>query len=130
MARIMIIEDDKAFNEVLSAVLEEAGHECHVEETAVNIYRDVNSLQSFDVIILDLMMPKEGELLNDANGRLAAGEILFRCIRETFNAKQIIVITAKDRNNINMDINSDSNTFIILKPVDDDAINLILNKIG
>ena len=60
MPRILVVEDDRPFREMLRKILERAGHE--VEEAdngnvCIELYRKMAS----DVVIMDLVMPdKEG----------------------------------------------------------------------
>ncbi len=57
MARILVVEDDELITRLMSLVLMTDGH---VVDTAVNGLDALSALesQSFDAIILDLMMPE------------------------------------------------------------------------
>ena len=60
MKRILIVDDDEAFRQVLSANLRDVGYETQTADngrTALRLCRQ----QSFDLVITDLVMPeKEG----------------------------------------------------------------------
>ena len=56
MARILVAEDDKPLAQLLTANLEQDGHEVVVAEDGRYVL-DTLMEQTFDVVVLDLMMP-------------------------------------------------------------------------
>jgi DNA-binding NtrC family response regulator len=58
MARILLIDDDPDFAEVVSGPLTELGHQVHYEETAEEAFRLLSAGETFDLILLDNLMPR------------------------------------------------------------------------
>lgn len=56
MARIIIVDDDKAFREMLSEVLINSGHEI-LDASDGNVGMEVLILNPVDVAIVDMLMP-------------------------------------------------------------------------
>ena len=82
MTRILIVEDESSFSEALSFLLSKEGFEVSIAEngrTALEIFKS----QSFDLILLDLMIPE------------VSGIEVCRAIRTT-SSVPIIMLTAKD----------------------------------
>jgi two-component system response regulator RegX3 len=82
MTRILIVEDESSFSEALSFLLSKEGFEVTVAETG-RIALDIFKVQTFDLILLDLMIPE------------VSGIEVCRAIRTT-SAVPIIMLTAKD----------------------------------
>ena len=82
MTRILIVEDESSFSEALSFLLSKEGFEVSVAETG-RAALDIFKVQTFDLILLDLMIPE------------VSGIEVCRAIRTT-SAVPIIMLTAKD----------------------------------
>jgi len=130
MSRILIVEDDVYFQEILEAILEDAGHKCTVEQSALSIIENIDRLNQYNAIILDLMMPKHGLLQSSYDAKLAAGEILYGEIRKKYKSKKIIIITAKDMKQINLNLAHDNNLTVYYKPADETTINKLLEELA
>ena len=91
MARILVIEDDAAINDVVTTRLERAGHEVTQafsgSEARLLLGGDDRATRrgaGYDVVVCDLMLPG------------IAGEELVRLIRERDEATPVVVISARD----------------------------------
>ncbi len=91
MARILVIEDDAAINDVVTTRLERAGHEVTQafsgSEARLLLGGDDRATRrgaGYDVVVCDLMLPG------------IAGEELVRLIRERDASTPVIVISARD----------------------------------
>lgn len=87
MARILVIEDDAAINDVVTTRLERAGHEvtqAFSGSEARLLLESGSGRGTFDVVVCDLMLPG------------IAGEELVRLIRERDASTPVVVISARD----------------------------------
>lgn len=83
MIKIMVVEDDRAINGLVSAYLRDKGYEvvsCYDGEEALSVYE----VGAFSMIISDIMMPKKD------------GFALAEEIRATDKSIPIVFMTAKD----------------------------------
>lgn len=81
--RLLVVEDEKALNRVISKRLEKEGYsvdKCFDGEEALDFIR----VGEFDAIIMDIMMPK------------LSGLAVLKKIRENGNATPVLLLTAKD----------------------------------
>jgi len=81
--RVLLVEDDPLLGESLKEYLEREGIE--VTWLADERYLDINSLEGYDVLILDLML------------RFSGGEDILREIRRRGLSVPVLVLTAKSR---------------------------------
>ncbi|MEK7662569.1 MAG: response regulator, partial [Actinomycetota bacterium] len=82
MTRILLVEDESSLSETLSFLLTREGFEVEIAEDG-QIALDIFANGNFDIILLDLMIPK------------VPGNEVCRQIRTTSNIP-IIMLTAKD----------------------------------
>ena len=73
MARILILEDDMDFVEMLTLDLQREGHEVHVADNGSEAF-DMLSKIDFDLLIADIYIWKGGRVQNDG-GLLLAGRL-------------------------------------------------------
>lgn len=116
MSNVLIIEDDRIFADDLVFFVELLGHQCTYISNADDVMDNIQSIPSYDHILLDLMMYKGASLPEDSGDR-STGEILFEKIRDISPHVKIIIITAKNRSEIDQSILIDKNTEVIVKPV-------------
>lgn len=81
--RVLLVEDDPLLGESLKEYLEREGIE--VTWLADERYLDINGLEGYDVLILDLML------------RFSGGEEILREIRSRGLSVPVLVLTAKSR---------------------------------
>ena len=103
MKRILIVEDDKEINKLLSEFLREQGFEI----TAVFDGREASKRlkEEYDLILMDLMLPYK------------PGEILVRELRE-FSKVPVIVLSAKSMMETRLEVLRMGADDYILKPFD------------
>ena len=82
MTRILLVEDESSLSETLSFLLTREGFEVEIAEDG-QLALDIFANGNFDIILLDLMIPK------------VPGNEVCRQIRTTSNIP-IIMLTAKD----------------------------------
>lgn len=106
---VLIIEDDKFLTNDLELILE-------VSNTSTKIINDVDKLISiknfdiYDCIFLDIMMRTKGEI--PMNNFTEAGEAAYFYIREISKNIPIFIISAMDKEDINVDFNKDNVKYI------------------
>ena len=61
MAKILIVDDDVKFTELLQSILQELGHHAELSADGVQAVEKLRT-ESFDVLVLDLIMPKKDGL--------------------------------------------------------------------
>jgi len=109
--RIVVLEDDKDYREVLTQILEDAGHEVFGAETGFDIVDELVH-GSPDLILLDLMLPT-----------LTGDNVI-----EMFKQKQVIkevpvvIISSKDDEEIKAAAQKISAAGWLRKPVDRDEL--------
>ena len=94
MARILLVDDEKAVREPLRIKLERAGHEV-MEAGNGNEADELLAQNSFELVITDIIMPKK------------EGLELIRDLKKNFPNVKIIAITGGDRQ-INQKLNLES----------------------
>ena len=57
MARILIVEDDKAINKLIMKNLQLVGHTCNSVFDGESVFEELQN-QTYDLILLDIMLPK------------------------------------------------------------------------
>jgi DNA-binding response OmpR family regulator len=124
MSKILIIEDDAYLTEDLKYFIEEAGHTCCFYRYADEVIENLDNLDQYDFIILDIMMMRGTRIIDD-NPDMETGEILFKKIREKYG-KKIIVISAKDFKSMTIDFKKEHNVFIIEKALNEEKIKQLL----
>lgn len=129
MAHILLIDDDPYLTDDLAFFIEEKGHECTVYKSADQVMEDLDDLDKFDLIILDIMMMK-GKILPDDESNLETGELLFEEIRNKYKKKRIIVISAMDFDEMTVKFSSKPHVQILKKVSPDENIDELLEMIG
>ena len=103
MKRILVIEDDKEINKMLSSFLEEQGYEVISVFDGREASRKMK--EEYDLILMDLMLP------------FKPGEILVRELRE-FSKVPVIVLSAKSMMETRLEVLRMGADDYILKPFD------------
>ena len=80
MAKILIVEDEKAINNLIKKNLELVGHSCVSVFDGEDVFNEIEK-QNFDLILLDIMLPKHDG---------------FQVIKELKENIPIIFLTARD----------------------------------
>lgn len=83
MAKILIIEDDSTFSQVLEGFLTKHGHEPHVVNDVKKAFK-ITSEQSFDLLLIDYRLP-DGTGLDILSHILEKGQIQPVIIMTSFN---------------------------------------------
>lgn len=125
MNKVLIVDDDKYFTDDLSIFLEMEGVKADVINQADELFSKVNGLSKYDVVLLDVMFRK-GSHAEDTVG-LETGEAFYRVFRKIYPNKKVVVVSAKDKENINISFNS-LNTLYVPKPLSR-SINEILDLV-
>lgn len=103
MKRILVVEDDKEINKMLSSFLEEQGYEVISVFDGREASRKLK--EDYDLILMDLMLP------------FKPGEILVRELRE-FSKVPVIVLSAKSMMETRLEVLRMGADDYILKPFD------------
>ena len=103
MKRILVVEDDKEINKMLSSFLEEQGYEVISVFDGREASRKLK--EEYDLILMDLMLP------------FKPGEILVRELRE-FSKVPVIVLSAKSMMETRLEVLRMGADDYILKPFD------------
>ncbi len=128
MSKVLLIEDDAILVDDLKFFVEEMGHSCKVYRYADDVIENLTSFEVYDTIVLDIMMMK-GKHIDDSDPTLETGEILFKLIRARFPQKRIVVISAKEFEDMKTDFKKESNVKLFRKPFDEKKIKQLLDEI-
>ncbi len=104
MEKILIIEDNKDVNEMLSETLSEEGFEVFSAYTGIDGLKEIKKNQ-YDLILLDIMLP------------FKSGDEILKEVRE-FSDVPVIVISAKDMIGTKIDLLKMGADDYITKPFD------------
>ncbi|WP_462175169.1 response regulator [Pseudoalteromonas gelatinilytica] len=113
MKKVLIVEDDKYFSSDLAELLDFEDITSVVKNSADEFWPELDNLDEYDAILLDIMMRKGTQLSNAGPGE--TGELLFNEIRRRSNIK-VIVLSAKNKNEINIKFNK-KNVKYLAKPL-------------
>ena len=115
--KVLIVDDDDGIRSLLSAVCKRVGFECdHAEDGSVALEK-IRS-ESFDVVLLDLMMPK----LN--------GYQVIEALRDMKERPQVIVVTAQGAKTTTGIEDGEVVRAVIHKPFDlDDVTSMLINAV-
>lgn len=127
MSKVLLIEDDRFLIEDLKTFIEFEGHSCTVYFGPDQVIENLKELQQFDVIILDIMMSR-GKYLQEEDPDFETGELLYQRIREELPEQKILIISAKNFNEMQINFSTERNVDTITKPFGSTASELI-NKI-
>lgn len=127
MSKVLLIEDDRFLIEDLKTFIEFEGHSCTVYTGPDQVIENLKELQQFDVIILDIMMSR-GKYLQEEDPDFETGELLYQRIREELPEQKILIISAKNFNEMQINFSTERNVDTITKPFGSTASELI-NKI-
>lgn len=117
MKRIVILEDDQDYREVLTKQLENAGHEVVGVSTGFDIEEEIIE-KTPDLILLDLMLPLiEGKKVID----------LFRA-KEVIKNVPVIIISSKDESEIKQAAEGLNAVGWFKKPVDNNMLIETINQ--
>ena len=124
MSNVLLVEDDRFLIDDLKTFIEYEGHTCSVFTGPDEVIDNLDTLNQFDAIILDIMMSR-GSHLQDEDLNFETGELLYQRIREKYPNLQVIIISAKNFSDMRIDFASESNVDTISKPFDSTASELI-----
>lgn len=128
--KILIIDDDKHLTKTLRYFIEDEGHTCYQMHDTDEIKHFWSFIESSDIIILGLMMLKGDSFLKEETEKekhLEVGEILYNRIRKQHPKKNIVILTAMNKEEIAIDIGI---TTFIQKPLIESKLIQLLKYIG
>ena len=91
MKKVLLVEDDKYFSEMLIPLLEEKGYSIETAEDGVVAIKKLQS-QSYDVILLDRNLPE------------VRGEEILNLIKMQRSSPRVIVITGEGEANTRQEL--------------------------
>ena len=124
MSNILLVEDDRFLIDDLKTFIEYEGHTCEVFTGPDEVIDKIDSLGFFDVIILDIMMSR-GSYLQQENVDFETGELLYQKIRDRYPELPVIIISAKNFTDMQINFSAEPNVNTISKPFDSTASELI-----
>ena len=124
MSKVLLIEDDRFLIEDLKTFIEYEGHVCVVHTGADEVIDNLDSIGQYDAVILDIMMAR-GKYLQDENPIYETGELLYQKIRAQYPALQVLIISAKNFSDMQINFAAEANVEAISKPFDSTASELI-----
>lgn len=113
MAHIVLIDDDFAL-EIFGDTLHNIGHDARTIRSTDDALRDVNSIASADLVILDVMMPPPTSEESASGGR-TAGMSIYRALRQANTALPILAYTASTDKDVLAVFDRDPHTTLINK---------------
>ena len=124
MSNVLLIEDDRFLIEDLKAFIEFDGHTCTIYTGPDMVIDNLKDLNRFDIIILDIMMSR-GSYLQDEDPRFETGELLYQRIRSLYPTLKIIIISAKNFDDMQVNFAAEQYVETVSKPFDSTASELI-----
>lgn len=124
MSNVLLIEDDRFLIDDLKTFIEFEGHVCTIYTGPDQVIENLNQLQQFDVIILDIMM-RRGKYLQEEDPDFETGELLYQRIREKLPDQKMLIISAKNFSEMRIDFAKERNVDTIIKPFSSTASELI-----
>lgn len=124
MSNVLLVEDDRFLIEDLKTFIEFEGHSCVVYTGPDEVIDNLDSLDRFDVLILDIMMSR-GRYLQEEDVNFETGELLYQKIREKYPNLPVLIISAKNFSDMQIDFASETNVDTISKPFDSTASEII-----
>ena len=91
MSNVLLVEDDRFLIDDLKTFIEYEGHTCSVFTGPDEVIDNLDTLNQFDAIILDIMMSR-GSYLQEEDLNFETGELLYQKIREKYPELQVIII--------------------------------------
>ena len=114
MSKLLILDDDRYFTEDLSDFLQMEGYQVVTINTSDELHPMLGAMATYKAVILDIMMRK-GVNISPADAR-ETGEIIWQEIRARHPGLPILVISAKNQDEVDVDF-SDANTYFVRKPL-------------
>jgi len=124
MSNVLLIEDDRFLIDDLKAFIEFEGHTCTAFTGPDMVLDNLGSLNSFDAIILDIMMSR-GSYLQEEDPLYETGELLYLRIRSQYPNLKVIIISAKNFHDMQINFAAEDHCDTISKPFDSTASELI-----
>ena len=124
MSKVLLVEDDRFLIDDLKTFIEYEGHTCAVFTGPDEVIDQLESLGSFDVIILDIMMSR-GSYLQEEDVSFETGELLYQKIREKYPDLPMMIISAKNFNDMQINFAAEKNVNTISKPFSSTASEVI-----
>lgn len=116
--KVLIVDDDDGIRSLLSAVCKRVGYDCDNAEDGSVALEKMRS-ESFDVVLLDLMMPKVN------------GYQVIDALREMEDRPQVIVVTAQGAKTTTGIEDGEVVRAVIHKPFDlDDVTSLLITAVN
>ena len=105
-AKVLLVDDDRALQELIKMSLEIEGHEVTVASNGKLAMADIEA-SPFDLIILDLIMP------------VMDGVCFIRWLRkERGNEVPVLIMSGASRDGMAQELKSNGATEVVRKPVD------------
>jgi CheY-like chemotaxis protein len=124
MSKVLLIEDDRFLIDDLKTFIEFEGHSCTIYSGPDQVIENLKELQQFDVIILDIMMSR-GSYLQDEDPDFETGELLYLRIRKELPDLRILIISAKNFTEMQINFSRERNVETVSKPFSSTASELI-----
>jgi CheY-like chemotaxis protein len=124
MSKVLLIEDDRFLIDDLKTFIEFEGHSCTIYSGPDEVIENLKELQQFDVIILDIMMSR-GSYLQDEDPDFETGELLYLRIRKELPDLRILIISAKNFTEMQINFSRERNVETVSKPFSSTASELI-----
>lgn len=115
MSKILIFDDDRMFSNDLKQLLEFEGYESEVMNTSGQLFSVLPNISNYSVVILDIMFRRGSSLIDYPE--LESGEAFYNLIREEFSEIPIIILSAKNEQDIKISMDR-VKTFYVPKPLD------------
>lgn len=129
MPRVLYLEDEEAVLEALPLLLEEEGIEV-VGTSSIEEALQWASEQSFDAMLLDVMMPPTEDMDDESldYGRLTGKEVAKR-IKEIQPELPIVAFTVLTDRELRNEIKEAGVTLIVTKPCEPDVVASALQQV-
>ncbi len=127
MKKIALIDDDKFLNFDLEFFIKEAGDDLTIYTKADDVIKDLDNskFDKYDIVIIDIMMPRRNIDTSGFPAEYETGEILYKKLRSEYPDKKYIIISAKDFSDMNINFKKEKNVDTVSKPFSPTAEELL-----
>ena len=122
MKKVLVMDDDKYLTDDLKEFFEFEQIPIEVVNTADEMLEKLESVDSYQAVVLDIMMRKGSHLAGNEGDE--TGELIYRKLREKAPDLEVVILSAKEKSDVHVNFDH-PNTDYVSKPVGTNIEQLI-----
>lgn len=123
MKTVLLVEDDRYISEDIKYFIEAADNKCDVYNTAEELFSNIDKLDLYDVVVLDIMMRKPDCMSVEKD--YETGEQLYEMIRVRYPKKKVIILSAKNFRDMKINFEKERDVETVEKPLSPTVCEII-----